>query len=143
VDGWWRWAEHRHNVLFIHYEAMAEDFGAVRDTVAGFLGCALTAEEKRRIDERCSFRHMKTHEASFEMAPPTMFSVNGGRFMVGGASAEEPRDRNVPPLVRERILAYCREALSAGAYPAARFYPDLADSASFRPMAARAAGGAA
>jgi hypothetical protein len=144
VDGWWRWAEQRDNVLFVHYEATERDFGSVRDAVAGFLGYALTADEKRRVDERCSFGYMKAHETSFEMAPPTMFSVNGGKFMMGGARGEESRDADIPPVVRERILAYCREALFGSAYPAARFYPDLAVSAPLQPIAApRAAGGAA
>jgi hypothetical protein len=142
VDGWWRWAEQRDNVLFVHYEAMTDDFAAVRDAVSRFLGCALTAEEKRRVDERCSFRYMKAHETSFEMAPPTMFSVSGGKVMIGGTRGNEPRDAKLPPAVRERIVSYCRDALSGAAYPVARFYPDLAVAASSRPIAAPAAGGA-
>ena len=75
VDGWWRLMQQHGNVLFIHFERMVSDFAAVRDAVTAFLGCALSADEKRRVDERCSLRYMKAHEASFEMAPPTMFWV--------------------------------------------------------------------
>jgi len=138
VDGWWRWAEERSNVLFVHFEAMTRDFGAVRDTVAAFLGQPLTADEKRKVDERCSFRYMREHEATFEMATPTMFSVSGRRFIVGAASGAS-RDANVPAEIREQILAYCRHALSASSYPAARFYPDLAVASSPQPVAAQAA----
>ena len=130
-------------MLFVHYESMAGDFGAVRDAVAGFLGYTLTSDEKRRIDEKCSFRYMKAHEASFEMASPTMFSVGGAKFMRGGTSDSGPREGNLPPVVRERILAYCREGLSGSTYPVARFYPDLAVKATARPIAARVADGAA
>jgi len=125
VDGWWRWAESRENVLFVHFEDMKRDFAGVRDRVARFLGCALTAEEARRIDERCSFQYMRDHEESFEMAPPTMFSVWGGRFMARGTEA---RHEDVTPFIRDRILTYCREALAQGHYPAGRFYPELGAS---------------
>lgn len=122
VDGWWRWAETRHNVLFVHFEDMTKDLGAVCDRVAALLGCSLTADEQQRVAAKCSFRYMKAHEEFFEMAPPTMFSVAGGQFM---ASGKEERHEDVTPAVRERILAYCRETLAGSAYPAGRFYPDL------------------
>jgi len=143
VDGWWRWAEQRGNVLFVHYEAMAADFGAVRDTVAAFLGYTLTPGEKRRIDEKCSFGYMQAHEASFEMASPTMFSVSGAKLMKGGVSGGGPREGSIPAAVQQRIIAYCREALARSPYPIARFYPDLAPEAGAHPAAARVADGAA
>lgn len=93
-------------MLFVHYEAMAADFGAVRDAVAAFLGCALTPDEKRRIDEKCSFRYMTAHEPSFEMVSPTMFSVSGAKFMKGGVSGSGPREGNIPAVVQRRIIAY-------------------------------------
>ena len=72
VDGWWRWAEGRENVLFVHYEEMKRDFAAARDRVARFLGYVLTPDEQRHIDARCSFQYMHDHEEWFDMAPPTM-----------------------------------------------------------------------
>ncbi len=122
VDGWWRWAQQHDNVLFVHFEDMKRDFAAVRNRVAEFLGCPLTADEQRRVDERCSFRYMQDHEESFEMAPPTMFSVAGGRFMARGTAA---RHDDVSPAVRDRILNFCRESLRDAAYPGSRHYPDL------------------
>ena len=123
VEGWWRWSEQRPNVLFVHFEEMSRDFGSVLDRVAAFLGHTLTAAEKARVTERCSFKYMKEQEEFFEMAPPTMFSVAGGQFM---ASGKEKRHEDVTPVLRERILAYCRTSLAGADYPAARFYPDLA-----------------
>ena len=90
--------------------------------VARFLGYALTPDEQRRIDERCSFRYMKDHEEIFEMTPPTMFSVTGSFLARGAASRHEA----VPPEIRNRILDYCRGRLAGSNYPASRFYPDLA-----------------
>ena len=129
VSGWWEWAEQYDNVLFVHFEDMKRDFGGVRDRVAAFLGCELSAEEQQRIDERCSFRYMQEHEETFEMAPPTMFSVTGGTFLARGTAA---RHEDVSPAVRERILSYCRDALHAAPYPAGRHYPDLASPAGTR-----------
>jgi hypothetical protein len=122
VDGWWRWAKGRPNVLFVHFEEMKRDFGSVRDRVARFLGYQLTADEARRVDERCSFRYMQDHEEFFEMAPPTMFSVAGDHFMPSGKAS---RNEDVPPAIGERVLSYCRQALRNSEYPVQRFYPDL------------------
>jgi hypothetical protein len=123
VEGWWQWSECRDNVLFVHFEEMKKDFATALDRVARFLGCTLTVEERARITERCTFQYMKNHDEAFEMAPPTMFSVAGGEFL---ASGKESRHEDVTPAVRARILDYCRAALKDSAYPAARFYPDLA-----------------
>ena len=125
VQGWWEWAEARDNVLFVHFEEMKRDFNAVRDRVAHFLRCPLTPEDAARVTHRCSFEFMKAHEELFEMAPPTMFSVAGGRFL---ASGKFERHGDVTPAVRNRIVEYCRAALRGGPYPAHRFYPDLTDS---------------
>jgi hypothetical protein len=126
VDGWWRWSQQRPNVLFVHFEEMSRDFGGALDRVASFLGHTLTAAEKARVTERCSFKYMKDQEEFFEMAPPTMFSVAGGQFM---ASGKEKRHEDVTPALRDRILAYCRTSLAGAEYPGERFYPDLAADA--------------
>jgi hypothetical protein len=122
VAGWWQWSRTRANVLFVHYEDMSRDFAETLDHVAGFLGYRLTADEKRRITEKCSFRFMSEHEEMFEMAPPTMFSVSRGRFL---ASGRLRRHDDVKPAVRQRIAEYCGRALSESDYPVHRFYPDL------------------
>lgn len=122
VDGWWRWAETRDNVLFVHFEEMKRDLGGVVDQVAAFLGCALTSEENALVVRKCSFDYMKEHEELFEMAPPTMFSAASGEFL---ASGKEARHQDVTPAIRDRILGYCREALTDSSYPAGKFYPDL------------------
>jgi aryl sulfotransferase len=121
VEGWWQWAASRDNVLFVHYEEMLNDLCAVRDRVARLLGYTLTHEEQTRIDERCSFRYMKAHEESFEMAPPTMFSVAGGKFLASGKAA---RHEDVTLAIRQQIVDYCRNAAVTGSYPLSRFYPD-------------------
>lgn len=123
VAGWCQWAEHRPNVLFVHYEEMKRDFQSVRNRVAAFLGCELSTDEKRRVDERCTFAYMKDREEVFEMAPPTMFSVVGGAFMASGKAS---RHDDVTPAIRRRILDYCRNVTEVGRCPAYRFYSDLA-----------------
>lgn len=124
VDGFWTWASTRDNVLFIHFEEMKKNFAGVRDRVAQFLDCQLTAGELDVVTTRCSFKYMKDHEELFEMAPPTMFSAAEGEFL---ASGKESRGDDVTPAVRAQIVQYCRQALTASDYPAKRFYPDLFD----------------
>jgi sulfotransferase family protein len=123
VTGWWQWAQTHKNVLFVHYEDMTADLSAVRDRVAGFLGYTLTNTEKQLVSDKCSFRYMRDHEECFEMSPPTMYSVAGGRFLASGKAS---RDEDVTPAIRLRILDYCRKALTGTGYPAGRFYPELA-----------------
>jgi hypothetical protein len=123
VAGWWERAERDDNVLFVHFEEMARDFAAVRDRVARFLGCELTVDEARRVDRQCSFEYMKRHEESFEMAPPSMFSVAGGQFLARGSAR---RADELTPELRVRIAAYCRQQLRGRSYPIGLFYPDLA-----------------
>jgi len=122
VEGWWQWSAGRHNVLFVHFEEMKRDFAAVRERVERFLGYELSAGERKRVDERSSFQYMKDNEEFFEMAPPTMFSAEGGEFL---ASGKESRKDDVTPAVSAQIVQYCRQALATSDYPASRFYPDL------------------
>jgi hypothetical protein len=122
VAGWWDWAAARPNVLFLHFEDMKADLGGIVDRVATFLGQSLTAEERARVVEKSSFAWMQAHEDWLEMAPPTMFSVSGGRFLASGRAA---RHEDVPSDVRQRVLAYCATSLQDRAYPVQRFYPDI------------------
>ena len=131
VDGWWRWSEARPNVLFVHYEEMLADLPASVDRVAAFLDVPLEPAERAAVVEKSGFAYMKRYEERFEMSPPTPFSVWGeGQFLRSGS---RDRDRDVGAAERERILAFCRERLRGAAYPAARFYPDLAERAEFVP----------
>jgi hypothetical protein len=123
VVGWWKWAQSRPNVLFVHFEEMIRNFSGVVDRLERFLNVTLSDDERRLVAEKCSFAYMKAHEELFEMATPTMFSVNGGEYLKSG---KEARHEDVTPAIREQILDYCRTALDRGEYPAGRFYPDLA-----------------
>lgn len=123
VDGYWRWAQRHDNVLFVHYEEMTRDFGAVLDRICLFLGHQLTADERARVIERTSFAYMKANEEAFEMSPPSMYSVAAGQFLAKGS---ERRHDDVTPDVKQRVLEYCRRELATAEYPASTYYPDLA-----------------
>jgi hypothetical protein len=123
VSGWWERAQSRPNVLFVHFEEMKTDPGGVVDRVSAFLGCSMTGEARGRVIEKCRFDYMSANEELFEMAPPTMFSVAGRRFL---ASGQASRHDDVTPAIRERIASYCREALRHSPYPVATYYADIA-----------------
>jgi hypothetical protein len=125
VEGWWRLAAERPNVLFVHYEEMLADLPACVDRVAAFLGETLSGDEREAVVFRSGFAQMKAHEELFEMHPPTPFSVGGGAFLKSGRG---DREGDVGAAERERILSFCRERLRGAAYPAARFYPELGAS---------------
>ena len=132
MAGWWEWAETRPNVLFVHFEHMKADLPGTVKRVAQFLGRPLPPEALARVVEKCTFAYMRDHEEVFEMAPPTMFSVIGGRFLAGGKAA---RHDDVTPAARQRILEFCRARLAGRTYPAGRFYPDLAGASEPTPTA--------
>lgn len=121
--GWWDLAERHPNVLFLHFEDMKRDLAATVGQVAAFLGRTLSDAERDQVVAKCTFEYMNAHEDVFEMAPPTMFSVAGGHFMAGGKAA---RHDDVTPAIRNRIVDFCRGRLHGRAYPASRWYPDLA-----------------
>jgi hypothetical protein len=110
-------------VLFLHFEDMKRDLPGAATKVATFLGVVLAPDELAAVVRRAGFEYMKEHEEWFEMAPPTMYSIAGGQFM---ASGKEARHEDVTPAIKSRILDYCRSSLRERAYPAARFYRDLA-----------------
>lgn len=122
VEGWWRRSQDAANVLFVHFEEMTADLASVCDRVATLVGCALSDGERARIVEKCGFEYMKAREEYFEMAPPTMFSVRGGRFMASGRAG---RHEDVTPEIRERILHYCRAGLAGGTYARRALYAEL------------------
>ena len=122
VEGWWRWAQTRPNVLFLHFEHMLDDVGAAVDQVAALLDVALAPDERAAVVEKSGYRYMKAHEEVFEMAAPTLFSA-GGTFFVSGKSGA---DRGGGVAEQERIQTFCRRALSDASFPLATFYPDVA-----------------
>lgn len=122
VDGWWRASRAHSNVLVVHFEEMKADLAGSVERVAAFLGEPLAPEERAAVVAKAGFSAMKANEERFTMAPPTPFQEPGS-FLRSGAS---DRQQGVDPAQRERILAYCRGRLAGAAYPAARFYPDLA-----------------
>jgi hypothetical protein len=123
VDGWWREAQARANVLFVHFEEMLADLPGTVDRVAALLQTELAPDERAAVVHKTGFDFMKTHEERFEMAPPTPLAMEGSFLRSGRAD----RQSDVGAAERERILAFCRERLRGAAYPAARFYPDLAE----------------
>jgi hypothetical protein len=122
VDGWWRAALAHPNVLFVHFEEMKADLTGTVERVAAFLDEPLSAEERAAVVEKAGFEYMKRHEERFTMSPPTPFQEGGSFLRSGRADRHGDADAGE----RERILAFCRERLRGAAYPAARFYPDLA-----------------
>ncbi len=59
------------------------------------------------------------------MAPPNLFSELDERSFL--QSGSRSRERELTDADRERILRFCRDRLADSPYPAARFYPDLAE----------------
>ncbi len=123
VAGWWDWSIDRPNVLFVHYEDMLEDLGAQVDRVAAFLDTTPTPDERSEVIRKSRFAYMKEHEEVFEMAAPNYFSMAGGSFFTSGKA---DRVKDVGPVEREYIHAYCRKQMAGSAYPLGRFYPDVA-----------------
>lgn len=69
VRSWWEFKSDP-NVLLMHYRDMTTDLSAVVDKLSAFLGVPLTAAEKAKVEQKCSFKHMKEISASFDYRMP-------------------------------------------------------------------------
>jgi Sulfotransferase domain len=103
VDGWWRWAQERSNVIFVRYEELLADLPAAVDRIAEFLETPLGAAERRAVGTKSGFDYMKQHEMRFEMSPPGPFSVPGeAKFLAYGGE----RGLDGSAVERQRILEF-------------------------------------
>jgi hypothetical protein len=125
VEGWWRLANERDNVLFLHYEHMLDDLDAAVGEVSAFLGVDLSPHERAEVVRKSDYRYMKQYEEHFEMSPPSLLQPvgNGSSFFQSG---KKDRDRSLSDADRARIAAFCRNRLKDGTYPLAEYYPDVA-----------------
>ena len=121
VDGWWRASTEHRNVMFVHFEEMRADLGAVVDRVAAFLDISLNSAERAAVVRKSHFDYMKSHEERFTMAPPTPLGSETNFLRSGKAD----RHADVAAYENDRIAEFCRERLRSAAYPYTQFYPDL------------------
>ncbi|PCI46629.1 MAG: hypothetical protein COB51_06810 [Moraxellaceae bacterium] len=126
VEGWWRRSQDHDNVLFVHFEEMKKDLGAVVDRVATLLEVTLTAEERLKVVEKSGFSYMSENEEHFEMFSPNVFSVSEkeGRFMKSGALE---RFNDATEYEKKRINEMCQQCLAEASYPIDKFYPDVVE----------------
>ena len=133
VQGWWDLSRQRNNVLFVLFEDMKKDLGAVARKVESLLGIApLSEAEMGDVLRKCSFAYMQEHDRTFEMHPPHLLAAEASLFVRGSAD----RHLDVPEGPRRRIREWCAERLEASSFPIARFYPDVTagkDAASTAP----------
>lgn len=122
VDGWWRAAQTRGNVLFVHFEEMKSDLAAIVKRVAMFLGLAdLSDDELDEIVRKSGFEYMHHHASTFEMHPPHLLATDARMFVKGTTD----RHGDVPTQVRDRVAAWCASALEGEGYPLSERYPDV------------------
>jgi hypothetical protein len=97
------------NVLFLTYDSMRADLGAVVDKIAAFLGVQLTPEERAAVVERSSFAYMKKIEHKFEAPGAPWANAKGSMMRRGesGASGEL-----ITREQQRRIDDYCRAELT-------------------------------
>lgn len=123
VSGWWRWSQEKSNVLFVRFEDMKADFGAVAKQVAEFLGVPdLDEAELEKIAYKCSFDYMQQNFEAFEMTVPTVLESNASPFVSGKLD----RHRGVPTETRKNLLNWARESMDRKGVPLARLYPETA-----------------
>jgi hypothetical protein len=125
VDGWWRLAQEKENVIFLHYEHMLDDLDATVAQVSAFLDVDLTQDERIEVARKSGYDYMKTHEEYFEMSPPSLLSEQAASLSFF-QSGKADRDRSLSDADRARIASFCRERLKDSPYPLERFYPDVA-----------------
>ncbi|MCC6317162.1 MAG: sulfotransferase domain-containing protein [Gemmatimonadaceae bacterium] len=122
VKGWWDRSKQHPNVLFVFFEDMKRDLGAVTRRVAEFLDVApLSDSELVAVVRKCGFAYMQEHQDNFEMHPPHILQTNAELFVAGTAD----RYKNVPADIRARVAAWVAQEMAASDFPLARYYPDV------------------
>lgn len=126
VKGWWsRARQSPDNVLFVYFEDMKKDLGAIVLQVAAFLGVApLTADELKAVVHKCGFAYMQEHQDNFEMHPPHILQTNAELFVSGSAD----RYKNVPAEIRTRVAQWVVRDMQGSDFPLAEKYPDVVRS---------------
>jgi len=123
VRGWWERSRQADNVLYVFFEDMKKDLPAVIRQVAAFLGVApLSDDELQQVARKCSFKYMQEHQGTFEMHPPHILQSRAALFVSGSAE----RHKDVPPDVRDRVMAWAASELEGSDFPLAQAYPDVA-----------------
>lgn len=69
VKSWWPYVSEP-NVLALHYSDMVKDHEGLVDKLTRFAGVALSAEEKAKVMDQCSFGHMKKNNHLFDIKLP-------------------------------------------------------------------------
>ncbi|MBK9408716.1 MAG: sulfotransferase domain-containing protein [Gemmatimonadetes bacterium] len=124
VKGWWTRAKQSpDHVLFVYFEDMKKDLGAVVQQVAAFLGVPpLNADELKAVVHKCGFAYMQEHQDNFEMHPPHILQTNAELFVSGSAD----RYKNVPAEIRTRVAQWVVRDMQGSDFPLAEKYPDVA-----------------
>lgn len=66
----WLQNKNKHQILYVRYEDLQENFVKELFRIAGFIGVEIQHEDVPRIVERSSFSFMKAHESKFGEQPP-------------------------------------------------------------------------
>jgi hypothetical protein len=120
VESWWSRSVEKDNVLFVRFEDMKRDLGAVVRRTADFLEMRpLEADELAAVVEKCGFDYMRRHGESFEMQPPHLLAIEAELFVKGTAD----RYRDVPRELRGYVMAWCAQRLEGGTFPLEEQYP--------------------
>ena len=108
VDSYWR-RRSEPNVLFLTYEQMRADPRAAIETMSGFMGLDLSAQELDVVQDRSSFKSMKRDEAKFSAGQIVPWSSPEGSLIrrgAGGGSGEL-----LSPALRRRLDDHFRAEL--------------------------------
>lgn len=120
VDGWWQQAGRHDNVLFVRFEEMTADLGAVARRLADFLSIEpLDEAEHSDVVRKCSLQAMRAHRECFAMQPPSLVGLDSDLLPSGAAD----RDRDLPDDIRKRVVQWCAAEAEGTTLPLHRWYP--------------------
>ncbi|GMR49437.1 hypothetical protein PMAYCL1PPCAC_19632, partial [Pristionchus mayeri] len=81
---YWKWCQNNPNARFVKFEDMKKDLAKEVESLEKFIGVPLTAEQRAKVVDHCSFKSMKGNKSTNRVEIKELFDKEKGSFIRKG-----------------------------------------------------------